>query len=256
MRAAWACEGATWGPRRRAASMIEDGWTGVGKGPRVPMLDGMTWRSVQWCSGSPLRGFDVVAGDPSVAVLAEPEALVVSVTIAGQDTRPSCASMRVADLLWDAEAHPLHPWAGRLLPSRGEVRERFRRDGWRGEPLVVVLAPSWTRATLSTLVASHASPAHRVVLTTSPEDFVGGDFVVCSGGWAPVWEARWSKVPFAAVHHGERDQDHRATCMPRDLPGLLAGVVPIDLPDDHRPLAPDYRPQFRSAISDALSVTA
>lgn len=237
--------------------MRDEGWLAVGFGPRSPVLDGMGWRSISnWCSGSPLRGFDVVAGDPSVCVLAEPDALVVAVKIGGQDLRGSCGSTRVPDVLWDAEAHPLHGWAGRDLPTRGEIRERHRRSGWRGEPLVSVLAPSWSAGPLASIVREHASPGHRVAVTTRPEDFAGADFVVCSAGWGPVWEARWSRIPHAAVWLGDRDHDVRATCLPRDLPDLLAGVVPVDLPDDHRPLVPDHRPQFLSAIRSALSVSA
>lgn len=235
--------------------MRDDGWTAVGTGGRTPVLEGMSWRSIRdWCAGSPLRGFDVVVGDPSVVVLAEPDALTVAVAISGQARVGSCGRTRQPDLLWDADQAPLHPWGGRVdLPTRGALRERWRRDGWRGEPLVSVLAPSWARAGLASLVRAHASPGHSVVVSTSPEDFAGADFVVCSAGWGPFWEAHWSRVPFAAVHLGDRDHDWRATCRPHDLPGLLAGVVEVDLPDDHRPYAPDFRPDLLTVIENAWS---
>lgn len=221
------------------------------------MLDGMRWRSVRWCGGRPLAGFDVVAGDPSVVALAEPDAFVVAVAIAGQDPTPSCGPGRSPDLVWDAERAPIHPWGGRTdLPSRGELRDGWTRQGWDGEPVVSVLAPSWARAGLCRLVTATAPAGTRVALSTSPEDFAGADFVVVPAGWAQVWEARWSKIPHAAVHLGDRDHDVRATCRPDDLPGLLAGIVPVTLPDDHRPYAPDHRAEFRRVIADAVTVPA
>lgn len=236
--------------------MRDDGWTAVGQGPKTPVLDGMTWRSIgSWCRGNPLSGFEVVVGDPSVVVLAEPDALTVAVAIGGQDRTASCGSARRPDVVWDAERAPLHPWGGRTdLPTRAEVRERWARDGWRGEPLVSVLAPSWARTALVRLVREHASPGHSVVVSSRPEDFAGADLVVCSAGWGPVWEARWSRVPYVAVHLGDRDHDVRATARPHDLAGLLAGVVPVDLPDDHRPVAPDYRPDLLTVIASATGV--
>jgi hypothetical protein len=237
--------------------MRDDGWTAVGKGGRTPVLDGMRWRSVRWCEGRPLAGFDVVVGDPSVVALAEPDAFVVAVRIDGQDMRSSCGPGRLPDLVWEADRAPLHPWGGRTdLPTRGDLRARWAGQGWDGEPLVSVLAPSWARLALSRLVVAATSPAHRVVVSTSPEDFAGADFVVCSAGWGPVWEARWSRVPYAAVHLGDRDHDARANCRPDDLPGLLAGVVPVDLPDSHRPVAPDYRPELRRVIAERVAGAA
>ena len=253
MRCAWACEGATWGPRRRASAMAEDGWTAVGSGGRVPLLGSMKWRSVRWCSGSPLAGFDVVVGDPSVAVLAEPGALVVAAGIAGQDRTPSCATSRRPDVLWDCERFPIHPWAGAVLPTRAEIRAGW---GVGDEPVVSVLAPSWARAALSRLVVSEAPRWCRVAFSTDPADFAGADYVVTSAGWGPVWEARWSRVPHAAVHLGDRDHDQRANCRPADLAGLLAGVQRVDLPDDHRPVVPDHRPLLRSVIAADVPVPA
>ena len=147
-------------------------------GGRAPVLaDRQTWRSVQWCRGRPLAGFSVVAGDPSVAVLAVPDAYVLAVTIFGQDFSPCCRAEREPDEWWDAETKPLHPWAGAVLPTRADVRSRWDCEG---RAVCVSLSPSWAPALLGALVSQATVGSVLHVVSHDPIELLGADLAVVS----------------------------------------------------------------------------
>lgn len=246
---AYACEGTTWGPRRRAA-VLGGEMVAVGQGARAPTLShDQRWRSVQWCSGSPLAGFDVVAGDPGVCVLAEPSSYVLAVTIFGQSFDPSCHCDRQPDAWWDAETKPLHGWAGQVLPTRGEVRDHW---GCLDVPVVCVIEPSWGGKMLGPHVRAVVQPGVFVRTLTDARDLIGADFVIVAAGWSTTYEARWSGVPYMAVDFGMRDHPRRATGRLRDALRIAAMVDrAADLSPSHTFDVPDHREEFRAALSCA-----
>lgn len=247
---AYACEGLTWGPRVRAHAICASiAGTVLGMGPRVrpPSCgsEAMPYRSVRWCEGSPFKGFDVAVGDPSVVALAPPEVFTVAVFIGGQVWQPACATEgRPPDAAWDAEAHPLHPWAGRVLPSRGEVRERH---GWGAKPVVACLNPSWASGLLTSLARQGAqmSGVH-VASVVDPADLVGADLAVVAAGWATTLEARACGVPYLSVDLHRRDHPHRANADPNAVVRVVAQIAHgAGLPDELRPHVPDWREAFK-----------
>lgn len=241
MRVAYACEANTWGPRRRASTFAHDPrFTAVGTGTKVALLGPMKWRSVSWCKGSPLDGFDVVLGDPSCAALAPPDVPSIGVAIGGQDHSPSCGGSRELEALWDAEKFPLHPWGGRTdLPSREEVRSKLDPQVLDG-PIIGVLPVSWARNLLIEVVRE-ARPRHASsFILNNPEAMIGCDLVVCAAGWAPVLEARASGVPYAAVDLGRRDHWVRRTHDVRGASEAVYRVEKVDLDPERRPWLPDY----------------
>lgn len=247
MRVAYACEANTWGPRRRASSFEADGWTAVGSGQKLDLLGSMKWRSVRWCEGSPLEGFEVVVGDPSVVVLAPPETMTVAVAIGAQDPRGSCGATREPDYIWDCERFPLHPWGGRTdWESRGEVRARIGAEG----PTIGVLPISWAPYVLPALADGAAPSGSQVFVTSNPEDLVGVDLAVVAAGWAPVLEAAASGVPYVAVNLGRRDHPLRASGTVEECAVMIRelGGTEANLPDDLVPMLPDFRPSFRSEV--------
>jgi hypothetical protein len=207
----------------------------------------MSWRSVEWCRGNPLEGFDVVVGDPSVVVLAPAEALTVAVAIGGQDPTGSCGSTREPEFVWDCERFPLHPWGGRTeWRTRSEVRARIGAEG----PTIGVLPISWARDVLVALADGAAPSGSQVVALTDPEDLVGVDLAVVSAGWAPVLEAAACGVPYVAVDLGQRDHPVRASGTVEACAIAIRerGGIEADLDDDHVPMLPDFRPSFRFEV--------
>lgn len=243
---AYACEGHTHGPRRRAGAFPDA--VAVGIGPRVAVLaDGQRWRSVEWCKPGPLAGFAAVAGDPSVCVLADPDAYVLAVCIGGQDRTAGCHSSRKPDAVWDAEALPLHPWAGAQFRSRRTVR-----DAWRvqNDQLVIgALAPTWGPHVFHTAIQAAVQPGVLVRRITDATELVGCDLAVVAAGWATTWEARWSGVPYQAVDLGRRDHPVRANATMTSMLAVCHAVERRpDLSDDLVPTAPDHREAFRAAL--------
>lgn len=250
---AYACEGLTWGPRVRATAVCSSiAGTVLGMGPKViaPSCREVTapYRSVRYCEGRPFKGFEVVVGDPSVVMLAPPEVFTVAVFIGGQVWQPACATDgRAPDAAWDAEAMPLHPWAGVKLPSRGEVRER---EGWGDKPVVGVLDPSWASGLLTAVARQGAemSGVH-VATVVDPADLVGADLAVVAAGWATTLEARVCGVPYLSVDLHRRDHPHRANADPNKLVRTVASITRgAGLPDDLRPTMPDWREAFASFV--------
>lgn len=245
---AWACEGHTWGPRRRAAT-FPDGLA-VGMGPRAKVTpEGQRWRSVQWCrQHNPMAGIPVVVGDPSVVGQADEHAFTVAVQIGGQDPTPGCLQDRQPAAVWDAEALPLHPWAWMALPDRAAVRRSWGAS--QDDLIVGCLDPSWAPIIFSVNVRQAAPPGVIVRTIREPEELVGCDYAVVSAGWASTHEARWSGVDHWAVNLGRRDMPVRAST---DMAGMLAAVSLIrgkpDLPDDLRPRVPDHREQFIDLVA-------
>lgn len=216
---------------------------GMGQRARV-LADEQKWRSVRWCEPNPLRGFTVVAGDPSVAALADDGAFSIAVGIAGQDPTPACLSGRQTSASWDCESFPLHRWAGALLPTRGAVR-----DAWQVEPADIVVGympPSWANMIFDRVRVAAEHAGAKAKRLSVPEQMVGCDLVVVAAGWATTWEARWSGVPYFAIDLGRRDHPQRANVT---LPGavdLIARGVRrvVDLSDEHTPTVPDHREEF------------
>lgn len=245
----YACEGMTWGPRQRAASVSDLIDLAVGQGPKAPVLNGVPWRSVRWCEGRPLSGLSVVIGDPAVAVLADRGATVIAVRIDGQNCVPDCMARREPDAWWDAETNPLHPWAGMTLPSRGEVRARWSVD----RPQIVCLSPSWSPLLLTRVAEQGAHRGVQVRTITDPTDLIGADLAVVSAGWGSVAEVKACGVPYLAVDLGKRDHPVRANAKPRDVVALVLQMRRgADLPDDLRPVMKDTRREFRDFVQSCI----
>lgn len=245
----YACEGTTWGPHRRAASLADVVDVAMGMGKATPALEGVRWRSVNlWCSGDHLRGASMVIGDPSAATLAPAGAKVVAVWMPGQGRKPCCPRVvaHEPDAWWNVEERPLHPWAGRTdLATRGEVRARWEAHG----PQVVCLSPSWAPRLLADVARKAAHPGVTVRATTNACDLIGADLAVVAAGWSTVAEVRACGVPYLAVDLGAADHRYRANAQPRDV---LTGVAVLracaDLDDDARPVMPDHRAEFRDLL--------
>lgn len=251
----YACEGLTWGPRVRAnavCALPSIAGTVLGMGPKITppscRTTLMPYRSVRYCEGRPFNGFDVVIGDPAVVMLAPPDVFTVAVHIVNQVWHPACATEgRAPDAAWDAEAMPLHPWAGRQLPSRGEVRERH---GWGERPVVACVDPSWAPGLLTAVARQGAEMSRAHVATVAdPADLVGADLAVVAAGWATLWEARACGVPYLTVNLHRRDHEARANTDPNGLVRAVASIVRgAQLPDDLRPTMPDHREAFASFV--------